>query len=200
MRIVFHHASSSSLCSLLSSPKTYRQINASTAFQHIILSRFHRFHSILCLNNPLLFISHRPFLAGAWRFISLCSRYPWQSSIPSCYPSIFVFLFLFLPSPAFWHPFPIVLLPPLLDMTLDDLHIFTWIWLRRDEHGGESCFLLHVQKTIKESGYIFPFFLHVMGGCYATQKFILFRLLLDLFYMYSPSSMNYCSPISLSLI
>lgn len=54
-------------------------------------------------------------------------------------------------------------------------------------------FLAHAQKTIKESGHIFPFRLDVMGGCYATQKFILFRLSLDLFYVYSPSSMNYCS-------
>ena len=132
MRIVYHHAHLSSLCSLLSSPKTYRQINATTTFQK------HYFIPISPLDpmsqqptpcQPLLFISHRPFLAGAWRFISLCSRYPWQSSIPSCYPLVFVFLFLFLPSPAFSSPFLVVLLllPPLLDMTLDDLHIFTWI-------------------------------------------------------------------------
>lgn len=63
-----------------------------------------------------------------------------------------------------------------------------------------SCFLLRVQKTIKDSGYIFPFCLDVMGGYYATRKFILFRLLLSLFYMYSPSSINYYNPIPLSLI
>lgn len=71
---------------------------------------------------PLLFISHRPFLAGAWRFISICSRYPWQSSIPVVCPSIFVFLYSY----SAFSPFSCCTVTPLLDMAFDDLHIFTW--------------------------------------------------------------------------
>lgn len=132
-----HHAyclspsSFSSLCSLLRSLKTYRQIDAKPRSNYIFPSRFHLFARSHVSTTDALPITPLHFsIDHSWPVHGVSFPFAADTRGRAQFrrvPFGFCILVSILPFTCIFTFFPCCTITPLLDMTLDDLHIFTWI-------------------------------------------------------------------------